>query len=126
MSDDPRRLGTQEAVDRLHQARRRGGECATCGRVLGADEPVYWEPVVVDIDRSDLGLGYYTAAPEAPLGKECASPASLVEVAGCEPGRCAECGRGVYYRVARRRRHRVACCFLCRDRAGSAERARAN
>ena len=33
----------------------------------------------VDIDRSDLGLGHYTAAPEAPLGTECASPAFLVD-----------------------------------------------
>ena len=124
MGDHPPRLVTDEQRERAHVARRRGGLCAWCGRTLGAGEPVHWEHFIVDIHQSVEGrTSHYVTTLEAPVGRECASPAFLREVASHEPGRCAECGRGVYYRVVRRRRRRVACSWLCRDRAGAAERA---
>ncbi len=124
MSDNPRRLVTDEQRERLHLARRRGGRCAACGKALHPREPVYWQPVVVDIDRSALGLRRYTTSREAPVGTECASPAFLDEAAAWPPERCAGCGRGVYYRVPRPGRRRVVCCTYCRNRADAAERAR--
>jgi hypothetical protein len=124
MDDDARRVTTEAARDRLHRGRRRGGVCGACSRPLREDEAVYWEQFVVDIDRSDdPSLGRYWTTLEAPVGAECASPAFLSETAGREPGRCAGCGRGVYYRIARRRRKRLAYSWICRDRAGVAERA---
>ena len=124
MTDDLPRVTTVEHRDRLHAARRHGGACAACGRLLGQREAVYWERFVVTIERStEHGDSRYWTTLEAPVGRECASPAFLVDTSGRELGRCAECGRGVYYRVARRRCHRVACCWLRRDRAGVAERA---
>jgi hypothetical protein len=123
MSDAERRVVTQEALDRLHLARRRGDLCAACGKALGADKPVFWEPVIVDIDRSDLGLGHYTAAPEAPVGMECASPGMLEQTRGRQPERCAGCGRGVYYGADRSRRQRALCSRRCAGRANLSKRA---
>jgi hypothetical protein len=123
VSDDPRRVETQAALDRLHLARRRGGLCASCGVALAPEDPVYREVVAVDIDRSALGLGHYTAVFEASVGAECASPEFLGEARERPPERCDGCGRGVYYQVPRRGRRRAACCRNCRNRA-SAKRAR--
>ena len=114
MSDDPRRLTTQEAVDRLHQARRRGGECAACGKALGPEEPVYREPVTVDIDRSALGLGRYTAAFEASIGAECASPEFVEEARERPPERCVGCGRPMHYAASKATRTRAVCSRRCR------------
>ncbi len=47
MSDDVRRLTTEEQRERLHLARQRGGLCAACGRVLSDGEPVYVERFVI-------------------------------------------------------------------------------
>jgi hypothetical protein len=125
VSDDPRRLTTEEQRERLHRGRRAGGMCGVCGRTLGDVEPVYWERFVIDLDWSaERDLGRYVTTLEAPVGVECASPDFLKETEGREPGRCADCGRGVFYRVPRSIRRRVACSWLCRDRAGAAERRR--
>ncbi len=126
MSDDPRRVETQEALDRLHLARKRGGLCAACGKALHPREPVYWERVVVDIDRSAIGLRHYTTAFEAPVATECVSAAFRTAMSGQPAEPCAGCGRGVYYRVPNPRRRRAACCQRCRVRAQAAERAREN
>ncbi len=124
MSDEPRRVVTQEALDRLHLARRRGGQCAACGKALHPREPVYWEPLVVDIDRSALGLRHYTTTLEAPVATECVSATFRSAMSGQPAERCAGCGRGVYYRAPNPRRQRPACCQRCRGRASVAERAR--
>jgi hypothetical protein len=47
MSDDPRRLTTEEQRERLYAARYRGSMCAACGRTLDPGEPVYWEQFTV-------------------------------------------------------------------------------
>jgi hypothetical protein len=117
VSDNPHRVVTQAALDRLHLARRRGGQCAACGKALHPLEPVFWEPVVVDIGRSTLGLRRYTTTLEAPVATECASPAFRNAVSGHPPERCAGCGRGVYYLIPNSRRQRPACSQRCRGRA---------
>ena len=108
MSDDLRRLTTEEQREQLYTARRRGGMCAGCGRVLSAAETVY-------IERFEIGpmAGYGTVA-RAAVGGECASPELLHQVAGQEPERCAGCGRGVYYRVASTKRRQALCSRYCR------------
>ena len=67
MSDDQRRLTTEEQRTLLHAARNRGGLCAACGRTLSTDEPVYIERVMIrEVVGSEITL-------QAPLGVECAS-----------------------------------------------------
>jgi hypothetical protein len=111
VSDDLRRLTTEEQREQLFTARRRGGMCAACGRVLSADEPAYIERFVVG--------GTWAAAP---VGVECASPELLQQVAGQEPERCAGCGRGVYYRMASSRRRQALCSRACGVRVQAAKR----
>jgi hypothetical protein len=115
---------TEKQRDLLHRGRRAGGMCGACGRTFGSDETVYWEVILIDIMQTAEGRpsGYRTTL-EAPVGRECVSSDFLAEMEGRQPERCAECGRGVFYRVSRVRRHRVACSWICRDRAGAAERA---
>ncbi len=115
MTDDPRRLATEEALDRLHLARKRGGLCAACGKALDPREPVYWEPLVVDIDRSAIGLRRYTTTLEAPVATECVSATFRTAMSGQPAERCAGCGRGVYYRD-RHRRQRALCSTRCSGR----------
>jgi hypothetical protein len=102
LSDDLRRLTTEERREQLYTARRYGGMCASCGRVLSADETVYIERFA--------GGGTWA---EGPVGVECASPELLHQVAGQEPERCAGCGRGVYYRGASTKRQRALCSRYC-------------
>ena len=106
MSNEVRRLMTEEQRQRLFLARRRGGLCAACGRVLSDKEAVYIEQF-----RDDRGI-----LVTAPVGVECASPAFLDDTQGQEPERCAGCGRGVYYRVANTRRARALCSRYCAAR----------
>ena len=124
MNDDTPRVTTDEERDWLLRSRRYGEVCGACRRTLDANETVYWERFVVNIEPTTGGrTSSYRTTLEAPVGRECASPGFLQETAGRRPGRCAECGRGVHYRVARSIRHRVACSWTCRDRAGATERA---
>ena len=111
MSADLRRLTTEEQRERLHLARRRGGMCAACGRALGADETVYIERF------SDRG-----SRTEAPAGIECASPELLKQTKGQQPERCAECGRGVYYRATNTKRRQALCSRACGARVQAAKR----
>jgi hypothetical protein len=123
VSDDPRRLTTFEQRDRLQTARKRGGLCAVCGRSLGDGKPVYWEQLVVDIERSVEGrTSRYWTTLKAPVGRECASPEILEETKGQEPERCAGCGRPVYYRPNRPNRRRALCSKYCGPRASRAAR----
>jgi hypothetical protein len=123
LSDDPRRVVTQEALDRLHLARNRGGLCAACGKALHLLEPVYWDQLVIDIDRSAMGSTHYSTALEAPVGAECASPEMLEQTRDRQPERCAGCWRGVYYGADRSRRQRALCSRRCAGRANLSERA---
>ena len=117
MTDDARRALTNEARDRVQEARRRGGMCGLCGRALAADEPVWIERLPV----------YGAGSPRwwAPLGGECASPAFRAEVAGTAPAPCVSCGRGVYYRSAHPRRRLAFCSRRCEDRHHNARAYRA-
>jgi hypothetical protein len=116
-SDEPRRLTTEERRERFHTARNRGGRCAACSRVLGADETVYIEQFVIGPVGGRGGTAY------GPVGVECTSPDFLYETQGQEPERCAGCGRGVYYRTVDVRRHRALCSRWCGPRADAAKRA---
>ena len=111
MSDEVRRLMTEEQRERLYLARRRGGMCAACGRALGADETVYIEQFE--------GPGSWVTAP---VGIECASPELLEQTKGQQPERCAGCGRGVYYRMASSRRQQTLCSRYCVTRAVATKR----
>jgi hypothetical protein len=114
MSDEVHRLTTEEQRERLHLARRQGGPCAACGRVLGDDEAVY-------IERFADRRSWVTA----PVGVECASPELLEQTKGQQPERCAGCGRGVYYRSARSIRHQALCSRVCGARVQAAKRSKA-
>jgi hypothetical protein len=123
MSDDPRRLTTDEARERFHAAVVRGGLCAGCGRGLGTDDAVYIEPIAIalkPLTAPGAGWSRETVRRDAPLGWECTSPAFLARVAGREPERCAGCGRPVYYAKERAARHRATCSRRCVPRAGGA------
>ena len=116
MSDDVRRLTTEEERERLYIARNRGGFCALCGRTLDEGEPVYWEHFVVG-----KGDGY-RSYPQAPVGAECASPWLLEEKDQEEPEPCADCGRPTYYATGSTKRRRAACSQRCQMRASRAAR----
>ena len=106
MTDDARRVLTEEGRAWIMAARREGGTCAACGRALTGEETVWVERIDVVSGRS---VSHYRAS----LGRECASPAFLSETEGKEPERCADCGRGVYYRTTDRRRHSARCSKRC-------------
>ena len=109
MTDDARRVLTEEEKAVAQAARARGGMCALCGRALGADEPVWIERV----DAYGGGGAYW----RGPVGRECASPAFVSETEGTMPVPCAGCGRGVYARYAHPRSRAVTCSRRCRSRA---------
>ena len=117
MSDDRRRLVTHEQWEQFHEARKNGGRCAACGRPLDDGETVYVEQLVIDIPRPP---GQYVGArrgvAQAPVGAECASPELLARTDGCEPERCAGCGRPMYYAARKATRTRAACSRLCQGR----------
>jgi len=123
MSDGPRLLTTDEQRERLHTARRRGGLCAACGRVLEEGELVYMKRLVIDIPRpAGERVGGYRATMVAPVGVECASPAFLTRVEEREPERCAGCDRPVYYSAGHPDRQQALCSRACRSRAANAAR----
>ena len=123
MSDDPRRLTTDEERERAHAARRYGGLCAWCGRMLTEREPVYVEQFMGGT-RQLVGLNTqpFPVYMLVPVGTECASPDFLAETGGQEPTPCAGCGRGVYYRTVRPNRQRALCSRRCVSRANQAAR----
>jgi hypothetical protein len=70
MSDDRRRLETEEQAERFFRARRRGGECAACGRGLGEVEPVYIERF---LDAREHWRNR-ARGPVGPVGRVCLRP----------------------------------------------------
>jgi hypothetical protein len=111
VSDEVRRLRTEEDVARFYRARRQGGECAACGRRFGEIETVYIERFE-DARRRDGGL-----QSQGPVGAECASTWLLQRATNREAERCAGCLRPMYYGVEHKRRRQALCSQNCRHLA---------
>ena len=115
-ADDADEVARRRA--RFLWARRQGGICGACGRMLSADEPVWRVPLVV-------GPGYVTAQVSRliPVGVECVPPELVRATEGQEFERCVGCGRGVYHPPSTRHRHRPFCCERCRLHGDKAAKA---
>ena len=109
MSDERRRPTEEERDATIFAAKKEGGICAACGRVLSADEPVWQRRLEV---RRDWGSYFSETHRWAFVGRECAAPDALEESDGREPIACEGCGRGMHYPVARRLRATV-CSHRC-------------
>jgi hypothetical protein len=105
-----RRLEVEEQRERFYGARRTGGQCAACGRLLDGGETVYME--------ASNSFGFVAVGP---VGVDCVSEELLDDARGQEPERCTGCGRGVHYWRADRRRRRVSCSKRCAIRAAAIE-----
>ena len=111
MNGQARRLETEEQRERFHQARRQGGMCGACGRVLDDGELIYVEEF---IDHGGIVRG--------PVGAECVSEEFLYDTKGREPELCVGCSRPMHYRVTHARRQQAVCSMRCRRRAVAAKR----
>jgi predicted RNA-binding Zn-ribbon protein involved in translation (DUF1610 family) len=114
VSNQARWLETEEQRERFHLARKRGGLCASCGRSFDDRETVYVE-VFTD----------YGGIVKGPVGTECVSAEFLHDTQEQTPGKCAGCGRGVFYRTASSRRQRTLCSKRCAIRVDAAKRRQA-
>ena len=126
MSDDRRRLTTDEERTRFATAKQRGGLCAACGRVLAEGEPVYIEPVAIDrkpLKADGAEWRKVTTDRDAPLGEECASRTFVAAARGRPPQGCAGCGRPVYYAKLRAWRQRALCSHRCSNQVNRAAQA---
>ncbi len=112
MSDDARRVLSEEARARIQAARRDGGLCGLCGRALADGEPVWMERVEVGPYHSGRGAIYW----RTPVCGACASPAFRAETDGTAPERCAGCGRPIYYGATARGRRVALCSKRCSRR----------
>jgi hypothetical protein len=121
MSDEPRRLTTEEERARLYATRSSGGSCALCGRKLGDDEPIYWETFIFGTVGVFGTVGGIISRPRAPVAAECASPRLVEEKRGELPELCAGCDRPVYYGRASRARRLAVCSKSCYQRANRLE-----
>ena len=110
MSDERRRRTEEEREAAIFEAKKEGGICAACGRVLAADEPVWRERLA---SRRGWSAYFRPASRRALVGRECAAPETVEESEGREPVACRGCGRGLHYPVARSRRATV-CSTRCR------------
>ncbi len=124
MTDVARRLGRvmlnmddEQEVRRARAqaAKRYGGTCANCGRALADEEPIWLERLEV---RGAWRADFY----RAPVGRECASPASVRGSDGLAPEPCLGCGRGVYFATTGRRHGEPFCSRRCRTRRDGARR----
>ncbi len=112
MTDDARRVLTDEERVRAQLARVYGLVCGACGRALVEDETVWIERIGVGPTYSGRGAIYW----RAPVCAACASPAFRAATEATEPERCAGCGRGVYYQVRHPRRRLALCSKRCGGR----------
>ena len=112
MTDDVRRVRSEEARVRIQAARRDGGLCGLCGRALAEGEPVWMECVEVGSYHGGRGAIYW----RAPVCEGCASPAFRAVTDGTAPERCAGCGRGLYYAGSGGRRRLALCSTRCSSR----------
>jgi hypothetical protein len=120
VSDDARRVLTEEERARIQAARRNGDTCGRCGRTLGEGETIWVTRIAV---RGEYGGVTHW---RAPVGVECIAPTARAATAGAEPERCAGCGRGIYEAMLSPgpRPRRVLCSQRCRiryDRARAKE-----
>ncbi len=115
MTDDARRVLTEEERARMHIAARAGGICAGCGRALAPDEPIWRVSHEAWVQRSGARVTWVV-----PVGTECVGAEVRAESLGQEPERCGGCGRPVYQRPSA---HGVRpfCCTRCRSVAKVAE-----
>jgi len=120
VSDERRRPTEEERDATIFAAKKEGGICAACGRVLSTDEPVWQRRLEV---RRDWGSYFSETHRWAFVGRECAAPETLEASEGRAPAACEGCGRGMHYAVARRRRATVCSprCRVIRDRRRSKE-----
>jgi hypothetical protein len=125
LSEEGRRLTTDEQRERLYAARRRGELCTWCGRTLAENELVYVERVEVSL-KPFTGPSTRRARRmvrcDALVGAECASPELVRRMEGREPERCEACGRPMYYAVTRATRYQAICSTRCTVRAAYAKR----
>ena len=109
MSDDARRVLTEEERALARIAKAYGLTCGSCGKPLAEGETVWIERLGVAPASSGRGAIYW----RAPVCGACASPALRVETEGVEPERCAGCGRGVHYGSQARRSRLALCSRTC-------------
>ena len=105
MTDDARRVLTEEERALARIARAYGLVCGSCGKALAKGETVWMQRLGVGPTYSGRGVIYW----RAPVCGACASPAFRADTEGAQPEPCADCGRGVYY-GSRTRRSRLALC----------------
>jgi len=101
----------EEREAAIFEAKKEGGICAACGRVLAADEPVWRERLASRAAWSSyFGLAHRWAL----VGRECATPEILEANEGQEPVACLGCGRGIHYAGALASRRSTVCSRRCR------------
>ena len=105
MTDDARRVLTEEEKAVARMAKAYGLTCGACAKPHAVGETVWIERLGVGPTYNGRGAIYW----RAPICGECVSPATRAETEGAEPERCAGCGRGVHY-GSRARRSRLALC----------------
>ena len=110
MTDEARRVLTEEERARIQEAKWNGRLCALCGRALAEGEMFWLEWITIHGGHGDVSRW------RAPVGAKCASPAFRTATEGEQPERCAGCGRGVYYQTSHPRRHVAACSKRCASR----------
>lgn len=116
MSDDVRRLTTDEQRQWLALAKERGGICAACGRTLDDGEPVFIERLEVELKPLTAPGAVWarkTVNRDAVLGKECASPKFVARTSRLPSEPCEGCGRPVFYAVERAGRSHTFCSRRC-------------
>ena len=109
MTDDARRVLTEEEKALARIAKAYGLVCGSCAKPLAEGETVWMQRLGVGPTYSGRGAIYW----RAPVCDACASPAFRAATEETEPGRCAGCGRGVYYQADRRRRGLALCSRTC-------------
>jgi len=103
-------MQSDEAWERILDAKLYGGMCAACGRALDAGEPVWHQRLDM---RLRWGASFEETYRRAFVGRECAAPELLRETEGREPVACRGCGRPMYV-AAQSLRRPALCSRRCR------------
>ena len=111
MRDERRVPNHEEREAAIFEAKKEGGICAACGRVLAADEPVWRERLA---SRRGWSVYFRPAYRRAFVGRECATPETVEANEGQEPVACLGCGRGIHYAGAPASRRSTVCSVRCR------------
>ena len=110
MYDDSRPMTDDERNAAIFAAKKEGGICAACGRVLSADEPVWRRRLE---SRAGWGPHFEPAYRWVFVGRECATSEAVEASEGRAPVACAGCGRGLHAAVGPGLRA-TACSTRCR------------